>query len=180
MTTRAVLTAIGRDRPGLVEEVSELVLASGGSIEDSRMANLGGMFAIMMLVTFSQLEGAAEAIGRLEAGVAELGSRAELRVELTPASEAEPASPPAARLRLTGRALDQPGLVHEVANVLRRFGVNIESMDTSLEAAPVTGAAVFAMDLVVAVPAGVSQPALRDELGRACDALNIDLSLAPL
>jgi glycine cleavage system transcriptional repressor len=44
-----VLTAIGADRPGLVEEVSEFVLARGGSIEDSRMANLQGQFAIITL-----------------------------------------------------------------------------------------------------------------------------------
>ena len=36
MTERTVLTAIGEDRPGLVEEVSEFVFARGGSIENSR------------------------------------------------------------------------------------------------------------------------------------------------
>jgi len=42
MSERTVLTAIGEDRPGLVEEVSEFVSARGGSIENSRMANMQG------------------------------------------------------------------------------------------------------------------------------------------
>ena len=47
---RTVLTAIGEDRPGLVEEVSEFVFARGGSIENSRMANMQGQFAIVMVI----------------------------------------------------------------------------------------------------------------------------------
>jgi glycine cleavage system regulatory protein len=64
--------------------------------------------------------------------------------------------------------------------VLRSHDVNIESMETTLEAAPVTGAPIFAMDLVVAVPSGTPVQTLRDALGRVCDALNIDWHLAPL
>ena len=44
--------------------------------------------------------------------------------------------------------LDQPGLVHEVANILRGHGVNIETMDTKLEAAPETGAPIWSSDQV--------------------------------
>ena len=82
--------------------------------------------------------------------------------------------------RLTGKALDQPGLVHQVANLLRSFEVNIESMDTTLESAPVTGAPVFAMDMTIAVPGDMAMPKLREELGRVCDGLNIDWHLAAL
>jgi glycine cleavage system regulatory protein len=38
MTERTVLTAIGEDRPGLVEEVSEFVFVRGGGIENSRIS----------------------------------------------------------------------------------------------------------------------------------------------
>jgi glycine cleavage system transcriptional repressor len=49
MTTsrHAILTAIGADRPGLVEEVSQFIFAHGGNIADSRMVNLRGQFAMM-------------------------------------------------------------------------------------------------------------------------------------
>ncbi len=171
MSERAVLTAIGHDRPGLVEEVSEFVFARGGSIEESRMANMHGQFAIAMSIA-----GTDEAIERISADLGELGARTGIHTQLTPAVAAGGA---AARVpyRLTGRALDQAGLVHQVANVLRSLDVNIESMETTLESAPETGAPVFAMDLVIAVPEAAPIETLRDELGRACDSLNIDWSL---
>jgi glycine cleavage system regulatory protein len=46
----AILTAIGTDRPGIVDEVSQFIFDRGGNIEDSRMVNLRGQFAIMVLV----------------------------------------------------------------------------------------------------------------------------------
>ncbi len=60
MDHHAVLTAIGADRPGLVDEVSAYVLERGGNLEDSRMVNLHGQFAMMLLVS-----GDEDAIDRL-------------------------------------------------------------------------------------------------------------------
>ncbi|MCZ6710963.1 MAG: glycine cleavage system protein R, partial [Gammaproteobacteria bacterium] len=48
---RAVISAIGRDRPGIVNELSQAVLDLDLSIEDSRMTVLGGEFAVLMSVT---------------------------------------------------------------------------------------------------------------------------------
>jgi glycine cleavage system transcriptional repressor len=175
MNERAVLTAIGEDRPGLVEEVSEFVFARGGSIEDSRMANLQGQFAIMMVVG-----GTREAIERIKSDLETLSLEAGIHARLTPPGRADVEATPRLAYRLTGRALDQSGLVHQVANLLRSLNVNIESMETELEAAPVTGAPIFAMDLVIAVPQDTPAQKLRDELAAMCDPLNIDWQLALL
>src|SRR5208283_2017743 len=56
-----VLTLTGPDRIGFVEKVTGLLLARGGNVETSRMALLGGEFAVLMLVSmpaeqFSSLE----------------------------------------------------------------------------------------------------------------------------
>jgi glycine cleavage system transcriptional repressor len=175
VSERTVLTAIGADRPGLVDEVSEFVFARGGSIEDSRMANLHGQFTIMMLVG-----GSPETIERITSDLDQLSERTALHARLTPASQSRAETVPRLPYRLTGRALDQAGLVHQIANVLRSLDVNIESMETTLEAAPVTGAPVFAMELVVAVPSATPIQHLRGELARVCDSLNIDWQLAPV
>jgi glycine cleavage system transcriptional repressor len=172
---QTVLTAIGADRPGLVEEVSEFVFARGGNVEDSRMANMHGQFAIVMLVGGPQ-----EALERMAADLDALAERTAIDARLTPVSEGAAAATARTPYRLTGQALDQAGLVHEVANVLRGLDVNIETMDTTLEPAPVTGTPVFAMDLVVGVPDATPVDALHDELARVCDALNIDWKLERL
>jgi glycine cleavage system transcriptional repressor len=169
--TGTVLTAIGRDRPGLVEEVSEFLLDRGGSIEESRMANLLGQFAIALLVT-----GSDEAIARIVADADVL--RRETGIDATFTPVAEPAEAAAAtRYRLTAEALDQQGLVHRVADALRRLAVNIEALETTLRAAPVTGSPIFAMSIVLSVPEDVAIEAVRRELGPVCEEIDIDWKL---
>jgi glycine cleavage system transcriptional repressor len=175
MSEQIVLTAIGADRPGLMEEVSEFVLERGGSLADGRMANLQGQFAIMVLI-----RGTEETIERLRADLESLSSHSKIHTQLTPVAAAGGAVAARLPFRLTARALDQMGLVHELADLLRGLDVNIESMETTLEAAPVTGAPIFSMSLVVGVPAATALPALRAELDRVCEPLNIDWALAAL
>jgi predicted amino acid-binding ACT domain protein len=50
MTQHAILTAVGDDRPGLVDDVTRFIFERGGNIEDSRMVNLRGQFAMMVLI----------------------------------------------------------------------------------------------------------------------------------
>ena len=171
----AILTAIGADRPGLVDEVSHFIFDRGGNIEDSRMVNLRGQFAIMVLVS-----GGEEVIGRLKRELEQLSRKTDLHAELHEAKQA-PASAAGAALpfRLTGTALDQPGLIHRVAHLLRGFHVNIESLETRLTPAPYTGAPMFEMELILAVPRATSLSQLRQNLSTLCDELNIDWTLEP-
>ena len=54
--TRAVIATVAEDRPGLVSELSELVLGLDLNIEDSRMTVLGGEFAVLMSVAGSDTD----------------------------------------------------------------------------------------------------------------------------
>ena len=72
------------------------------------------------------------------------------------------------------KQFDQPGLVHRIASLLRGAGVNIESMDTHLTSAPITGAPMFEMELIIAIPASTPIGKLRQDVGRMCDEMNID------
>ena len=67
-----------------------------------------------------------------------------------------------------------------MARLLREMAVNIESLDTRLTAAPYTGAPVFEMEVVMAVPRSTPIAQLRQRLGSLCDELNLDWELAPL
>src|SRR3954468_4075153 len=51
MQRNFVLTLTGPDRIGIVDEVTGLLLERGGNVETSRMARLGGEFAVLMLVS---------------------------------------------------------------------------------------------------------------------------------
>ena len=61
MSSLIVISALGSDRPGIVEALSGAVLAREGNILDSRMTVLGGEFAVLMLVS-----GQEDALAQLE------------------------------------------------------------------------------------------------------------------
>ncbi len=173
MPDHAVLTAIGADRPGLVEEVSEFVFHNGGNIEDSRMANLHGQFTMMLLVNAPH-----DALRKMQSALPALIRRSGLHIEIRPTHEPQPPTRPALPYRLTASALDQAGLVHRIAHLLRSLEVNIESMQTNLVAAPYTGAPVFEIEMTIAVPSDLPLSQLRQKLSDLCDQLNVDWQLA--
>src|SRR5207245_3797878 len=82
----AILTAIGNDRPGLVDEVSQYIFQRGGNIEDSRMVNLRGQFAMMVL-----LSGSEGVLSRVRQELGELSGQTSLQADLRPAQA--PAAP---------------------------------------------------------------------------------------
>jgi glycine cleavage system transcriptional repressor len=170
-----ILTAIGADRPGLVDEVSEFIFQRGGNIEDSRMVNLRGQFAMMVLI------GAPEAtLGRLKSEIWQLQQQSGLQIELRPASETTGSSAQAIPYRLTATAIDQPGLVHRLAHLLRAASVNIESLETTLKPAPVTGTPMFEMELVISIPKTTPIAKLKEQVAASCGELNIDYELERL
>jgi glycine cleavage system transcriptional repressor len=179
----AILTAIGVDRAGLVDEVSRYIFDRGGNIEDSRMVNLRGQFAIMLLVS-----GDEATIGKLRHEQVRLAETSGLQVDVRPSPEAPPAGGAAAAgskrseaipFRFIATAVDRAGIVHRISHLLRELNVNIESLETRLTAAPYTGAPVFEMESVLAIPRATPLAQVRQRLGAMCDELNMDWELKP-
>ncbi len=177
MTAHAILTAIGSDRPGLVDEVTQFIFDRGGNIEDSRMVNLRGQFAMMVLV------GGSDAVfAKVRDELRQLERHSGLHAELRPAAAGDRAAGggQAVPYRLRGTGIDQAGLVHRVAHLLRALNVNIESLDTHLKPAPYTGAPMFEMEMIVTVPKATPVSELRQKVGGLCDDLNFDWELESL
>ncbi|NLE22680.1 MAG: hypothetical protein GX624_07880 [Actinobacteria bacterium] len=171
----AVLTAVGDDRPGLVDEVTRYVTERGGNLEDSRMVNLRGQFAMMMLIA-----GDEAAMARLQDGLGQLRRASHVHAELRPADAGSAEQAPALPFRLTTWAMDHPGLMQSIAHLLTEKGVNIESVESSLRPAPYTNTPLFEMELVVSLPATTPVADVREALGDLCDELNIDWQLTAL
>ena len=162
-----VLFAEGPDKSGLVADLTAFIVASDGNVEDSRMAVLGGLFGIMMLVS-----GASACLDKLHAGAAEVEARAGLRITLVPT--AAPAVPAGTRrLTVTVEALDREGIVHAVADCLHRQGGNIVDLDAKAYCAPVSGSPLFRLEIKVDVPAG-AVPATSDALSALAAAEELD------
>ena len=171
----AVLTAVGDDRPGLVDAVTRYITERGGNLEDSRMVNLRGQFAMMMLVA-----GTEAAMSRLQDGLGTLRRDCHVHAELRPAELGSARRVAALPFRLNTWAMDHPGLMQSVSHLLGELGVNIESVDSSLRPAPYTNTPLFEMELVISVPGATHVAALREALGALCDEMNIDWQLTAL
>src|SRR5205823_5325998 len=115
----------GPDRIGIVDELTGLLLRRGGNVEASRMARLGGEFAVLMLVSLP-----AEQVAGLDEGLGGLTSRG-YKVTITPAERAEAEPRPGwSPYRIEVRGADHEGIIHEVAHYLSERGINIESVDS--------------------------------------------------
>jgi glycine cleavage system transcriptional repressor len=138
------------------------------------MAVLGGEFAVMMLVSMD-----ASALDDLVARTGEIESRLSLKigVKITRESSASERGRPYA---LETVSLDGKGIVHTVSAVLRRYGINIEDLETRTERAPLTGAPLFRMKANIVLGPNVAIGALRRELEELQAAQDLDIVLMPL
>lgn len=175
MKSYLIITAVGPDRPGLVEQVSAALAARNLNIESSRMAVLGGEFALIMLVSGEEAE-VLEISSRPKEVAGETGLTIFLKPTVPPQARPVPASLPYV---LVASGMDHPGIVHEISRTLHEFQVNIESLDTRVTPAPISGAPIFTMEAVVAVPAGVRIKSLKDRLAELAESLNMDIEFEP-
>jgi glycine cleavage system transcriptional repressor len=172
-----ILSAIGRDRPGLVADLARLVLESDANLEDSRMTILGTEFAVILLCSSAD----ADAGDRLAVGAKRLERDHGLTILLRQVEEGpRPAVPaPGVRLyRVEAAGEDRAGIVAGLCGVLAERGVNIRELATRSRPGP-GGSPHYEMTLTVEVPEHVAVRALREALEAEADRLVIDVALMP-
>jgi glycine cleavage system transcriptional repressor len=166
-----VLTAVGTDRPGLVNALSVLIGGAGANIEDSRMAILGGEFAVVML-----LSGSAGVIDRIRQIGPQVENDLGLRCLL---KETSPAHPPADyllyRIHVTG--VDRPGIVQAIAGIFADRDINVASLESRLTYAPFSATPMFVLEADLQVPSKTVLSELRSDLAAACEEENLDFRL---
>jgi glycine cleavage system transcriptional repressor len=169
-----VIAASGEDKVGLVDRLSGRIADSGCNIEESRMAVLGGQFALIMLVS-----GPWHALSRLEAQVPALGKQLELTIILERTQKREPrlAAIPYSVEVVT---MNHPGIVRSLSSFFARNGINIEELQTSTYSAAQTGTPMFSVVMTVGVPANVHIATLRGDFLDYCDELNLDATFEPV
>jgi glycine cleavage system transcriptional repressor len=69
---------------------------------------------------------------------------------------------------------DHMGIVHQIARYLGEQGINIETMNTEVMAAPMSGTPLFTMSAVVRVPPRLSMDDLRDALEFIGEEVGVD------
>src|SRR5579864_6643835 len=152
-----LLTAFGKDRPGIVAAVTHVVFELGGNLEDASMTRLGGEFA-MMLVT-----GLPTSVtpAKLQKQLRPLEQKFDLQLSakaISPAlarggKRAEP------RYLISVYGTDRPGIVYQVAQALASRKVSITDLNT--KAIQRAGAPLYVMLLEVLTPPELDMDDLR-------------------
>ncbi len=173
MSSYVVLTAIGPDRPGLVDEISAFLAGNNINIEESRMAVLGGEFAVILLAS-----GEAGFFDRLAGELPRIEKTTGLTIKIRPTlAPHERKIQPSLPHRFTATSMDHPGIVHEITRVFHRHSINIESMDTHVSHAPVSGTPVFNMKCIIYIPVGEKLSSVHRDLEKLGDRMDIDIEI---
>lgn len=172
MERKLIATLTGHDRVGFVERVTGFVAQCEGNVEASRMARLGGEFAMLLMVAVP--EGRFE---ELEKGLQGFGEDG-MVVTTRPTSQADPDSrsgwlPYSVRVQ----GADHQGIIHQVSQLLAEHGINVEAMDTDIGVAPMSGTPLFTMEAVVLAPPDLSVRELTAKLEAVADEMNVDVEM---
>ena len=170
------LSAIGRDRPGIVADLAELIYECDCNLEDSSMTILGSEFAVLLLLT-GEGDGIEQ---RLTSACKRLEWEKRLTVFFRPL-EGEPvtyrAAHHAAGYELQAVGVDKAGIVAKIARCLADHRVNIVQMQTQSRPEPGTGTPIYTMRITMDVPADVSESTLRERLEAIGRDLLIEVSM---
>lgn len=169
-----VLSALGKDKPGIVDQLSKAIYDLGCNITDTRMTVLGGEFAILQMI-----EGQWNQLAKLENSIEDLSKQLGLTI-VSERTEQRQQGTALLPYIVDVISLDHPGIVHHLASFFSSRGINIEDMNTSSYSAAHTGTPMFSVRMTVGIPAEQQIASLREDFLEFCDSMNLDAVLEPV
>jgi glycine cleavage system transcriptional repressor len=174
MSDYLVISAMFDDKPGVVEQLSGIIATHQANVSDSRMTVLGKTFAVIMLVN------------------AEPQVLDELEVELTVFSQTNnfilnakrtqyhPDENQGEAYKVEAITVDSPGIVYALSQFFGQRGINILNLVSTMQPAAHSGLPMFAIDMIVDIPASHNINELKEDFMVLCDNKNLDASLERL
>ncbi len=166
------LTIVGRDRPGIVSQVTEILFKQGCNLADSSCSILGGQFAMILILghpEFTDRASFGDAFKPLEDSDLSVA----LRVLKQGGEIRSHIEGDICMISVYGS--DKPGIVYRVANVLGEKKVNITDLNTKLvgtEERP-----VYVMVIEAALPDGVDEEDVDNWLSPIRDEMQVDINV---
>ncbi len=170
-TATLVLTVIGEDRPGLVEQLASTISQHQGNWLESSMSHLAGKFAGIVC-----LDIAAEHSAALKSALYALpGLR--IMAEDSAATGSSRPTPGGRRLKLSLVGHDRIGIVREVSQVLARHAINVEALNTHTDSAPMSAETLFHACAELTAAPTLDAGALTADLERLSNDLMVDITV---
>jgi len=171
MSTRYILTAFGRDRVGIVADVTQIMYELGCNLEDSEMTRLSDEFAVIFL--FSAPQGDID--DKLSSACRRLELDKGVAAFFRPAGSPKPEEKTGILSTLHVEGVDQCGIIYKVSRYLADNKVNIIKVQSKQNYSPQSGTAIYSVDLEVELPSHMSLSELKKGLQHVADALHVDI-----
>ena len=169
MSNWYMLTVVGRDRPGIVSQVTLALYKGGGNLGEASMGRLGGNFSIMLMVYY---EGTAELLEKL---ISPVGDKLHLHIHIDSIKGAlHQRLEPNVRISIYGA--DRAGIVAETTGVLVEAGLNILNLESDVGGSPTNP--IYIMEIDGAARNGVDS--IRVALDSVAKGKNIKISVTPI
>ncbi len=171
MKSSYIITFIGDDRPGLVEQLSSVIERNGGNWHESRLSQLGGKFAGLILVSLP-MEGGQS----LETELTALAASG-LSVRVTATGERKPPAP-GRDITLTVLGPDRAGIVREISRALAQRQINVLEMDSQVNSAAMSAEMIFSARIAAWIPEATDMDDLAVSLDEIANHMTLDIDLA--
>lgn len=128
MTKRAMLFVQGKDRPGIISEVTAILFKAGANLEDISMTLLEGQFAMMLSFKTKHTKKISENISKLRK------QPWNLYVDFVAFTAKDPTkkNKNARAVLVTAIGRDRTGIVHSISSGLAKIKANITNLDCRL------------------------------------------------
>ena len=175
MGQRFIMTAFGKDRPGIAADVTQILYENGCNLEDTSMTLLAGEFTLILLFT----AGSADVEVSLSKACRRLEQEKNISAFLRPLESQKPVESGNFFTRsLHVEGLDQAGIVYNVSRFLANNRINIVDLKSTMKASPESGTAMYMMDIIVQIPEATAMEPLTEGLRAVADELNVDIILS--
>jgi len=174
MGTSYIMTAFGKDRPGIVADVTQVLYENGCNLEDSTMTLLADEFTLILLFTTGTNEDIED---HLFKECRHLEREKGVSAFLRPVSGAVTATPGAfTEHTLHVEGLDKAGIVYKISRFIADNQLNIVDLVSHIEAQPNSGTLMYLMDIHIQVPQGTDMDKVQDGLALVGEELNVDIA----
>ena len=162
------LSAIGKDRTGIVSSISEILFKLGCNIEDSTMTLLSGQFAVILLLDCPKNSDVSKIKRSLNSSMKKLG----LSFSVTEVDKPKTNKKNFGDYIIAVYGSDRVGIVYNVSKFLAAKKINITDVQTKISG---TKDKVYIMLLEVNIPKTLKIENVKQSLQQLAKELNVEI-----
>ena len=166
-----VITALGVDRPGIVNAITRHVSSCGCNIEDSRLAMLGDEFTFIML-----LSGSWNAITLIESTLPMKGAELELLIVMK-RTNARATPPMPVTVRIQVEVPDSPRIIERFTDLLDKHQLNSAELVSRINPAQDNEQPVLYIQMTAHSPANRVSAPIEQAYNQLCEELHAQGSI---